>query len=285
LARALRQISLKNYAGCPIHKMSNILDKIFADKKQELPGTKRQSPLTEIKQRITNQQPAQDIFKPLQKGKASRIIAEIKPRTPFKGELRKGFDAKAIAKDYVEHGAAALSILTESNYFGSSLEVLPEIRKLAPIPLLRKDFIFDEYQVYESRAYGADLFLLIAIWLDQNLMADLLSLGKELGMAALIETHNEWDMEKAFTANAELIGINNRDLTNGKTDLGITRRLAPMALQEKGKVLVCESGIHGREEIEEFEELGVHAFLIGESLMTAENIPEKLKELLGHEGE
>ena len=116
-------------------------------------------------------------------------------------------------------------------------------------------------------------------------MADLLCQGKELGMPALIETHNEWDLEKAFAANAELIGINNRDLTNGKTDLGITRRLAPMALQEKGKVLVCESGIHGRKEIEEFEDLGVNAFLIGESLMTAEDIPGKLKELLGHGGE
>ena len=155
---------------------------------------------------------------------------------------------------------------------------------MAAIPLLRKDFIFDEYQVYESRAYGADLFLLIATWLDQNLMSDLLSLGSELGMPALIETHNEWDMEKALAANAKLIGINNRDLTNGKTDLGITRGLAPMALQEKGKVLICESGIHGREEIEEFESLGVHAFLIGESLMVSDDILSKLKELLGNEG-
>ena len=264
--------------------MSNILDQIFTDKKKELAGTKRQSPLTEIKQRITDQEPVLDVFKSLENGKSSRIIAEIKPKTPFKGELRKGFDAQAIARDYVENGAATLSILTESNYFGSRIGILPEIRKIAPIPLLRKDFIFEEYQVHESRAYGADLFLLIATWLDQGLMSDLLCLGKELGMPALVETHNEWDMEKAFAANADLIGINNRDLTNGQTDLGISRRLVPMALQEKGKVLVCESGIHGREEIEEFEELGVHAFLIGESLMTAENIPNKLKELLGDDG-
>ena len=181
--------------------MSNILDKIFADKIKELPDTKRQSPLPEIKQRIKDQQPVLDVFKTLKKGKTSRIIAEIKPKTPFKGELRKGFDAKAIARDYVEHGAVALSILTESNHFGSSIEILPGVRKVAPIPLLRKDFIFDEYQVFESRAYGADLFLLIATWLDQSLMADLLCQGKELGMPALIETHNEWDMEKAFAAN------------------------------------------------------------------------------------
>ena len=264
--------------------MSNILDRIFADKKKELPGTKSKSPLPEIKQRIKDQQPVLDVYKALEKNKTSNIIAEIKPKTPFKGELRKGFNAIDIARDYVGHGAAMLSILTESNYFGSRIEILSEIRKVAPIPLLRKDFIFDEYQVYESRAFGSDLFLLIATWLDQNLMKDLLSLGQELKMPALIETHNEWDLEKAFKVNAKLIGINNRDLTNGKTDLGISRRLIPMALQEKNKVLVCESGINGRTEIEEFEALGVNAFLIGESLMTSQYIPEKLKELLGDDG-
>ena len=261
--------------------MSNILDRIFADKKKELPGTKSKSPMPEIKQRIKDQQPVLDVYKALEKNKTSNIIAEIKPKTPFKGELRKGFNAIDIARDYAEHGAAMLSILTESNYFGSRIEILSEIRKVSPIPLLRKDFIFDEYQVYESRAFGSDLFLLIATWLDQNLMNDLLSLGQELKMPALIETHNEWDLEKAFKVNAKLIGINNRDLTNGKTDLGISRRLIPMALQEKNKLLVCESGINGRNEIEEFEALGVNAFLIGESLMTSQNIPEKLKELLG----
>ena len=275
---------MKHYAGHPIHKMSNILDRIFADKKKELPGTKSKSPLPEIKQRIKDQQPVLDVYKALEKNKTSNIIAEIKPKTPFKGELRKGFNAIDIARDYVGHGAAMLSILTESNYFGSRIEILSEIRKVAPIPLLRKDFIFDEYQVYESRAFGSDLFLLIATWLDQNLMKDLLSLGQELKMPALIETHNEWDLEKAFKVNAKLIGINNRDLTNGKTDLGISRRLIPMALQEKNKVLVCESGINGRTEIEEFEALGVNAFLIGESLMTSQYIPEKLKELLGDDG-
>ena len=281
----MRQIkNLKNYAGRPIYKMSNILDRIFADKKKELPETKSKLPLPDIKQRIKEQQLVVDVYKALEKNNTTRIIAEIKPKTPFKGELRKGFNAIDIARDYVEHGAVMLSILTESNYFGSRIEILSEIRKVSPIPLLRKDFIFDEYQGYESRAFGSDLFLLIATWLDQNLMKDLLSLGQELKMPALIETHNEWDLEKAFKVNAKLIGINNRDLTNGKTDLGISRRLIPMALQEKNKVLVCESGINGRNEIEEFEALGVNAFLIGESLMTSQYIPEKLKELLGDDG-
>jgi len=263
--------------------MSNILDKIFADKQKELAGTKCDLPLAELKQRIGDQAPVLDVFPALRKGKNSRIIAEIKRRTPFKGELRENFNALEIASDYARYGAAALSILTESNYFGSHIGILQEVRTVAPIPLLRKDFIFDEYQVYESRAHGADLFLLIATWLEQSQLTDLLALGKELGLPALVETHDEYDMEKAFEAKASLIGINNRDLTNGKTDLNIARRLIPMALQEPGKTLVCESGIHGREEIEDFEKIGAHAFLIGESLMTAQNIPEKLTELLGNE--
>ena len=262
--------------------MTNILDKIFADKQKELAETKRNLPLPELKLRIGDQAPIRDVFKALNEGKHSKVIAEIKRCTPFKGELRENFNASEIADDYGKHGAVTLSILTESNYFGSNIGILEEVRPIAPIPLLRKDFISDEYQVYESRAYGADLFLLIATWLDQSQLTDLLLLGKELGLPALVETHNEWDMEKAFEAKASLIGINNRDLTNGKTDLNIARRLIPMALQEPGNTLVCESGIRGREEIEEFEKIGAHAFLIGESLMTSENIPEKLKILIGN---
>ncbi len=262
--------------------MSDILDKIFADKKKELAGTKRELPLPELKIRMGDQAPVRDVYKALNEGKNSKIIAEIKRRTPFKGELRENFNAGEIAGDYAMNGAATLSILTESNYFGSHIGVLKEVRLIAPIPLLRKDFICDEYQVYESRAHGADLFLLIATWLEQNQLTDLLHLGRELGLSALVETHNEYDMEKAFEAKASLIGINNRDLTNGKTDLNIARRLIPMASQEPGNTLVCESGIHGREEIEEFEKIGAHAFLIGESLMTSKDIPEKLKELLGN---
>ena len=262
--------------------MSNILDKIFLDKQKELAGTKRELSLSELKNLMRDQVPVRDVFKALNEGKHSKVIAEIKRRTPFKGELRENFNAREIAEDYAKNGAATLSILTETNYFGSHIEILKEVRSITPIPLLRKDFICDEYQVYESRAFGADLFLLIATWLEQSQLTDLLILGKELGLPALVETHNEYDMEKAFEAKACLIGINNRDLTNGKTDLGIARRLIPMALEEPGNTLVCESGISGREEIEEFEKLGAHAFLIGESLMTSNNIPEKLQELLGN---
>jgi indole-3-glycerol phosphate synthase len=151
--------------------------------------------------------------------------------------------------------------------------------------LLRKDFIFADYQVYEARAFGADFFLLIATWLEKDQLADLLCLGREeLGMQALVETHDEGDMDKALQAGALLLGINNRDLGNGKTDLGIARRLIPrvQAAALRQKVLVCESGIAGRGEIDEFEKLGAQAFLIGESLMRADDIGAKLRELRGH---
>ena len=263
--------------------MLNILDKIFADKQKELLDTKCKVPIAQLKQRIVDQAPARDIFKALKVGNHSKIIAEIKRRTPFKGELRENFNSKEIARDYVENGAAALSILTESNYFGSHIGILEQIKPVASIPLLRKDFICDEYQVYESRAHGADLFLLIATWLEKSQLNDLLSLGKDLGLHALVETHNEYDVEKAFEAKADLIGINNRDLSNGKTDLGISRRLIPLALQEPGKTLVCESGVKGREEIDEFEKMGAHAFLIGETLMKSKDIPKKLSELLNND--
>ena len=262
--------------------MPDILDKIFSDKKEELDKVKRKLSLSDLKNRSANKNyEIRDIRKSLHLAVRSSIIAEIKPRTPFKGVLLNNVDPLDIAKMYADNGAAALSILTESKYFGGSLSSLESAREHVSIPLLRKDFIFDEYQVFEARAFGADFFLLIATWLDRNHLADLLALGNELGLPALVETHNEKDMEKAFDAGASILGINNRDLTSGKTDLKIARRLIPMALQVPDNLLVCESGIHSRKEIEEFEELGAHSFLVGESLMTAKNIGDKLREFTG----
>ena len=261
--------------------MKNILDKIFAHKKEELDSTRRKAPLAEIKGRIGQQEVVRDVRQALAPASSSRIIAEIKRRTPFKGELREDFDGLSIARAYAENGAATISVLTESNYFGGSIEFLSQVRDEVDIPLLRKDFIFDPYQVYESRAFGGDLFLLIATWLDKNHLEDLLELGKEIGMTVLVETHCERDMEKAFSVGAFLIGINNRDLKTGKKDLDISRRLIKMAATVPDNLLVCESGIHTSKEIQELEKLGAHAFLIGESLMKADNIPEKLEELTG----
>lgn len=260
--------------------MSNILDKIFTARKKDVASDQRKVPLEELKNKVSSVQPARDVGSILRKEGTTRIISEIKLRTPFKGVLREGAEPQDIARIYAEGGASTISVLTETRHFGGSVDIFSRVREAVDIPLLRKDFIFSEYQVYEARAMEADWFLLIATWLDKNQMCDLADLGKELGMQALIETHNEADLEKAFHTNAQILGINNRDLGSGKTDLDISRRLIPMALQEEGKILVCESGIHGRKEIEEFEAMGAHAFLIGESLMKAPDISAKLRELL-----
>ena len=260
--------------------MTGILDKIFADKAEELEAAKRKTPLKDLKDKIQSQREVKNILPVLRKDGSSRIIAEIKRRTPFLDDLRKDFDPVEIAGVYEDNGAAAISVLTESRYFGGHLDFLKQIH--VGVPLLRKDFLFDEYQVYESRAWGADFFLLIATQLEKNHIADLMGLGKELHLTALVETHTEWDMEKAIEADAALVGINNRDLQTGKTDLNIARRLVKMGNQIPDIIMVCESGINSRREIEEFEALGIHAFLIGGSLMKSDNIPEKLKDLLGY---
>jgi len=265
--------------------MATILDKIYADKKEELAGTRRERPLAEMKQRARDRGGLRDAKAALKDGGAPRIIAEIKRRSPFKGELLADFDAVGIARQYAENGAAAISILTESRHFAGDLDYLDRVRDAVDIPLLRKDFIFDPYQVYEARAFGADFFLLIATWLDRNQLADLLALGVEVGLPALVETHDEADLDKAFHAGGEILGINNRDLKTGKTDLAVSRRLIGLAREETGKIVVTESGIHSAQDIEELSGLGADAFLIGESLMTSGDIPGKLKSLLGREAD
>lgn len=263
--------------------MANILDKIFEAKKVELESTRRAVPLAEVKNKIRDQRDVIPIVDALRASKeGSKIIAEIKRRTPFKADLVERFDPLSIARKYADSGATAISILTESRFFGGQLATVAEASQAVTVPLLRKDFIFAEYQVYESRACGADVFLLIATSLDKNQLKDLLELGKEIGLTALVETHHEQDMEKAFHAGVELLGINNRDLTTGKTDLDISRRLLKETRSMENLLLVCESGIHSRAQIEEFEALGMHAFLIGESLMKANNISDKLQEFTGH---
>lgn len=261
--------------------MATKLDEIFEHKKKELPETKKLFPLELLLKKIKeNPRKPLDVLSALKrKAGTTNIIAEIKKKTPFKGVLRE-IDPIELAKTYELNGASAISILTESHYFNGSLKFLSEVRSQVNIPLLRKDFIFDEYQVYEAVACGADFFLLIATYLDENELENLLKLGQKMGLPALVEVHDEDDLKKAFAVNAEIIGVNNRNLKNGQTDLNITRDL----LKNKfgaGQIIVSESGIKERSQIEELESLGAHTFLVGESLMLADDIPEKLRELRG----
>ena len=263
--------------------MATKLDEIFEYKKKELPETKKALPLELLLKKIEeNPRKPLDVLSALRgKPGTTNIIAEIKRKTPFKGVLKE-IDPIELAQIYELNGAAAISILTESHYFNGSLKFLSEVRSQVNIPLLRKDFIFDEYQVYEAVACGADFFLLIATYLSENDLNNLLKIGQKMGLPALVEVHDEDDLKKALTVNAQIIGVNNRNLKNGQTDLNISRNL----LKNKyggGQIIVSESGIKERDQIEELESLGAHTFLVGESLMLANDIPAKLRELRGIE--
>jgi indole-3-glycerol phosphate synthase len=184
-----------------------------------------------------------------------------------------------LAQTYAEGSAAAISVLTEENYFMGSIDHLAAIREVVELPLLRKDFIFDPYQVYESRAYGADALLLIAAILNQEQLKELISLSHSLGLRCLVEVHNKGEGERAVLSEAEIIGINNRDLNTFTVDITTTRRLRPLIPQER--IVVSESGIRSKRDIEKLGKWGVDAVLVGEALVTANDIPAKMKELIG----
>ena len=207
------------------------------------------------------------------------MIAEIKRASPSKGILRKDFDPIAIAKSYLMAGATCLSVLTDHKYFMGSGTILDLVRKHCPLPTLRKDFIIDEYQVYESRAFGADCILLIAAALETQQMTDLFHLASENGMDVLVEIHDENEIDRALALGdtAELIGINNRNLHTLDVDLNTTLRLANSI--PKGKVLISESGIHNKNDIRRLREASVYAYLVGEALMTADDPGAELKAL------
>jgi len=201
---------------------------------------------------------------------APRVVAEVKRRSPSRGEIRRDFDPVACAQAYADGGAAALSVLTDERFFGGHLSFLSKIRAAVPLPLLRKDFILDAYQVDEARVAGADAVLLIAAALDQDELVALRERAALRQLDALVEVHDESELERALDAGAHLIGINNRDLRTFETDLGVTLRLAPRI--PPGIVVVAESGIANPEDVRRLERAGAHAFLVGESLMRQDDL-------------
>jgi len=256
-----------------------ILQKIIADNIEEMEAKKRSLPLAEL-QRIALEQPPPLDFTSALCGEHIRLIAEVKKASPSRGVIRHDFDPVAIARIYADNGAAAISVLTESRYFQGSLNHLKDIRKTLGnrTPLLRKDFIHDPYQIYESRAYGADSMLLIVAMLSQSQLEELLELSHELGMSCLVEVHNESELGAALQSGARVIGINNRDLNTFNVDMATTERLRPLVLPDR--IVVSESGIKDRSDIEKMSLLGVNAVLVGEYLMSAHNIATRMKELL-----
>ena len=206
------------------------------------------------------------------------IVAEVKRASPSQGTIREDFDAVKIAKNFAANGASALSVLTEERFFRGSLSYLEQIKNEVSIPLLRKDFTLDGYQLLEARSFGADAALLIVALLDRPLLKALIAEAAALSLDALVEVHTEDELERALEAGARLIGINNRDLKTFEVKLETTERLLPLV--PAGVVVVCESGFHNLEQIRRAEALGAHAFLVGEALMRAPDPGAKLKELL-----
>lgn len=208
------------------------------------------------------------------------IIAEIKRKSPSKGELRGDIDPEYFAGKYIEGGAKAISVLTEETFFGGSGDDLRRVAKVAgKIPVLRKDFIIDEAQLYESAYLGADMVLLIVRILTNDKLRSFTSRSAELGLTPLVEVHDEAELEKAIDIGAEIIGINNRDLYTFHVDIAVSEKLLPLV--PKGKTAVIESGINAKSSMERLERLGADAFLIGEALVLADNPAEQLEIFLG----
>lgn len=257
-----------------------ILEKIVADKRRDLAQSQAELPLSELEKRILQKVPPLDFAKALP-GDGVHLIAEVKKASPSKGLLRSQFDPVELAKIYADNGASAIAVLTETHHFQGSLEHLSAIKE-APgskrIPLLRKDFLFHPYQIYESRAFGADAVLLIVAILTDNELQDLLSLSHEMGMYCLVEVHDRAELERAAQSTAKIIGINNRNLHTFAVDIATTQRLCPLVPQDR--IIVSESGIWDRSDIQKLQEWGVDAVLVGEALVTATDVAAKMKELV-----
>ena len=258
----------------------DILQEIVAAKREEVERLKVEMPLSQLEARIGDQPRAMNLAAAL-RGESLRIIAEVKKFSPTRGLLRADFDPVALANSYADNGAAAISVLTNVDHFQGSIHDLEAVRdsvRWRGIPVLRKDFIFDPYQVYESRAYGADAILLIVGILTSPALVELAELAQRLWMECLVEVHDERELKIALNAGAEIVGINNRDLRTFRSDLGITERLA--RLVPANKIIVSESGIADREDLLRVRNAGAHAALVGEVLVTAEDPGAKLRELV-----
>lgn len=256
-----------------------ILNQIVADNRLELESRKRSTPLAELQRAALGQSPPLDFASALH-GDRIQLIAEVKKASPSRGIIRPDFNPVEIAQTYAGNGASAISVLTEAKYFQGSFNHLRDIRSALgnKLPLLRKDFLYDPYHIYESRAYGADSLLLIVAILTSERLNELIGLSRELGMSCLVEVHNEAELEIALRCQSRIIGINNRDLSTFTVDLATTERLRPLI--PPGRIVVSESGIKDRGDMEKLKRWGVDAALIGESLMSATDIVAKMEELL-----
>ncbi|TAK23429.1 MAG: indole-3-glycerol phosphate synthase TrpC [Chloroflexota bacterium] len=247
-------------------RTDSVLDAIVARKRIDLDATLDRQPLAVVRRQAEAAGPGRGFGRYL-RGDTVSVIAEIKRASPSKGILAADIDPVAIGQTYERSGAAAISVLTEEHQFLGSLADLAAVRASVALPLLRKDFLFDPYHLYEARVAGADAVLLIVAMLEQSTLIDLIALADEVGLDALIEVHRDGELDRAMAVNARIIGINNRDLHTFAVDLAVTERLAPRIPRDR--VIVGESGVFGPADVTRLRAVGVDALLVGESFMRA----------------
>lgn len=257
---------------------NTILDRIMAHKVGEISEARKQVSEAELLSQASQQPPPLDMTAALCKDTVA-LIAECKKASPSKGVFLEDFSAPDIAREYVQHGASAISVLTDEVFFQGHLDFLRAVKAAVNVPLLRKEFVLDTYQVVEARAAGADAVLLIAACLDDGLLKALYQAVTEQGMTALVEVHDAHEMKRVLKLNTTLVGINNRNLHDFSVDLNTTVKLASMC--PPNVTLVGESGINTAADVQRLAEAGVHAVLVGESLILAEDRPAKIRELSG----
>jgi indole-3-glycerol phosphate synthase len=258
----------------------SILDEIVATKRKEIEAAKAALPEAELRRAAEAAPAVRNFFAPLAAEGPIKLIAEVKKASPSAGVIRADFDPVMVARTYERHGAACLSVLTDERYFQGSLAHLRDVRSTVTIPCLRKDFVLDRYQLYQARAAGADAVLLIAECLDDCHLRSLFNEAVAVGMTPLVELYDAENLKRVFDAGATLIGVNNRDLRTFKTDLEHTLRLRQRLPDQC--VLVAESGIQTRADVERLEAAGVDAILVGESLMREPDIGAAVDRLLGN---
>jgi indole-3-glycerol phosphate synthase len=256
----------------------SILDEIVRHKREELAAARVATPRAALEARCAGAAPPRDFERALVPvpGRA-RLIAEVKKASPSRGVLKADLDPVGLATTYARHGVDAISVLTDAKYFRGSLDDLRAVRAAVDVPLLRKDFTLEEYQLWETRAAGADAVLLIVAILEPALLRDLAAAAKGLGLAALVEVHTEAELDTALTAGARVVGINNRDLATFTTSLDTTLRLLPRV--PPGPIVVSESGFFTGADVRRVVEAGAHAVLVGEGLVKADDVAAKVREL------
>jgi indole-3-glycerol phosphate synthase len=258
--------------------MATILERIVADKRDEVAARKRAAPRAELERRCERLPPTRDFEAALRPaGAPVALIAEVKKASPSRGVLAADLDPVALAETYGRHGVHAISVLTDETYFKGHLDLLAAIRARVTVPLLRKDFTIDEWQLWESRAAGADAVLLIVSILDGPLLGDLLAAAKGLGLAALVECHTAAEVDRALGVGCRILGINNRDLATFETRIETTLALLPLI--PPGPIVVSESGFFTGDQVRRVVAAGARAVLVGEGLVRADDVASKIQEL------